>query len=209
MSSLARHSASTADLAPAGDSSQLEPGESDYCREVLQLPAGKTEAMAEEELVARANALGISTPQPLTDEKRNTSSAESSSTVITFHVRTFSSASNDSASTDLTTHSSILDGPSPPIRAPAGLRRRSKSMSFSQYDKYLANIDPNINQPKFVKEPSPDRMDASAQSLFSVSTKRSLFSIKRGIKSRIRWRKKSAPSANVTVWVLLDSIARC
>ena len=74
-------------------------------------------------------------------------------------------------------------------------------MSFSQYERYLQQIDPNINQPKFLKEPPPDSVDPSAQSIFSVSTRKSLFTIKRSIKTKVRWRRKSIAQIEVPMFV--------
>jgi len=194
MGSLACHSVSAVDLAQAGDALPPELAELAYCREVLQLAVDKSEAMAEGELLARATALGLPPSQVPAAEKRNTSSAESNSTVATSHVRTFSNASNGSASTVLTAHSSIFDSPIPHTTASAVIapRRRSKSLAFSHYDKYLQHIDPNINQPKFLKEPPPEPADTSGQSVFSVSTRKSYLSIKRGIKNSMRWRRKKS-----------------
>jgi hypothetical protein len=149
--------------------------------------------------------LGIQLPTPPTEDKRNTSSAESqASTVATYHARTFSSASNASSNTVLTSRSSIAAAPAgAALAAPAIVtRKRSKSLSFSQYEKYLSSIDPTLSQPKFLKEPPPEQRDVSGQSLFSVSTRKSLFSIKDGIK-RIRWKKKT--KSNIQIRVLVPS----
>jgi hypothetical protein len=200
MGSLASQSVAVAGMTSQGESLLPELNESEYLREVLRLGGDKSEKAVDDELVAKASALGISISRPSTSDKRNTSSAESASTVVTYHARTFSSASNGSASTALTSHSSVFHGPttnSPVVTTVS--RRRSKSLSFSHYEKYLTQIDPHINQPKFLKEPPPETIDTSGQSLFSVSTKRSFFSIKRGIKSRMRWRKKSSPAVDAPV----------
>lgn len=164
-----------------------------YFKEVLRLPVEKSEDHIEDELVARARQLGIS-PSPSShnaSDKRYTSSAESASTVPTYHARTFSTASNDSASTALTAHSSVFAAPSPEVTpAIANDKRRPRSLNFSQYDKYLSQIDRNLDQPKFRKS-SAIVADPSSRSLFSVSTKRSLASVKSTIKNRMRWRRKS------------------
>jgi hypothetical protein len=201
---------------PAADALPPELSDHDFLVEVLRLPADgkRTEADLDRELAERARELGISDPssRPSTStaddiSKRNTSSAESATTATTSHGRTFSSASDGSAaSTAITSQSSVVveaynaSAGNPTLAAaPTLSRRRSKSLSFSHYEKYLQQIDPNINQPKFLKEPPPDTIDTSAQSLFSVSTRRSYVSIKRGIKSRMRWRKKTAPSMEETM----------
>ncbi|KAJ4263946.1 hypothetical protein NW762_005984 [Fusarium torreyae] len=152
----------------------------DYFITVLQLPDGRTENQIEDDLVSKANALGISSA-PVAD-KRITSSVESASTV--YNARTFSMLSGGSTSTALTTHSSLFGPPTPDPALSSG--RQSKDLSFAQYDRYLSVIDPHHNHPKFVKHsPTPDN---TAQSIFSGKTKRSLFSVKSGF--RLRWKKK-------------------
>lgn len=173
------------------DMSQIpELGDAVYFSEVLKLPVEKSESHVEDELIARARALGLS-PAPLSRDKRYTSSAESASTAITYHGRTFSTASNGSASTDVTVHSSIFD---PAVSESASVehsdKRGQKSLNFSQYDKYLSVVDKNLDQPKFRKA-AVAAADPSSRSLFSVSTRRSLASVKSNIKSKIRWRRKS------------------
>jgi hypothetical protein len=100
----------------------------------------------------------------------------------------------------LTTHSSTRETFN--LEAPEKVvtRRRSKSLSFSQYEKYLTQLDPNLKQPKFLKE-SPPEPDA-APSLFSISTRRSFISIKQNFKSRVRWKKKATTFINCPMSVL-------
>ncbi|KAF5707520.1 hypothetical protein FGLOB1_6902 [Fusarium globosum] len=131
----------------------------DYFITVLQLPHGRTENQIEDDLVSKANALGISSA-PVTD-KRITSSVESASTV--YNARTFSMLSAGSTSTALTTHSSIF-GPSTPDLALSSARQ-SKDLSFSQYDRYLSVIDPHHNNVKAARDSQTP--DATAQSIFS------------------------------------------
>ncbi|KAF6834277.1 IBR domain-containing protein [Colletotrichum plurivorum] len=197
MASLAGQTSSTPDMAhcPPTALPSPEDDDSEYRDQVLRLSSQATEADVENDLVAKATALGISTAA-LSPEKRNTSSVESrASTVATQHVRTFSTASCDSASTTLTSHPSLnatpataaaVDPPPNPL-----VRKRSKSLTFSHYDKYLSQLDPNIHQPKIQKAPPPIPLDASTHSLFSVNSRRSYFSIKEGIR-KIRWRRRSA-----------------
>ncbi|KAF4997678.1 hypothetical protein FGRMN_3710 [Fusarium graminum] len=153
----------------------------DYFIAVLHLPNGRTENQIEDDLVSRANALGISSA-PVTD-KRITSSVESASTV--YNARTFSMLSGDSASTALTTHSSLFGSPTPDLALSSG--RQSKDFSFVQYDRYLSVIDPHHNHPKTTRESLPP--NKSTPSIFSGKTKRSLFSVKSSFK--LRWKKKS------------------
>jgi hypothetical protein len=164
----------------------------DYFVNVLHLLDGRTENQIEDDLVSKANALGISSA-PVTD-KRITSSVESASTA--YNARTFSMLSGGSTSTALTTHSSLF-GPPTPDPAPSSCRQ-SKDLSFSQYDRYLSVIDPHHNHPKTTRQsltpanPPP--------SIFSGKTKRSLFSVKSGFK--LRWKKKSPQPIQVVLCVV-------
>ncbi|KAF4433808.1 ariadne-2 [Fusarium acutatum] len=168
----------------------------DYFVTVLQLPHGRTENQIEDDLVSKANALGISSA-PVTD-KRITSSVESASTV--YNARTFSMLSAGSTSTALTTHSSIF-GPSTPDLALSSARQ-SKDLSFSQYDRYLSVIDPHHNHSKTTGDSQTP--DATAQSIFSGKTKRSLFSVRSGF--RLRWKKKASPQPLQVILCVLTRI---
>ncbi|OHF03436.1 IBR domain-containing protein [Colletotrichum orchidophilum] len=192
MGSLAGQTSSSPDIARLPPvMTTPEDGEAEYSAQVLRLSSQRSEAIVEEELLAKATALGISTSR-FSHDKRNTSSAESqTSTIATQHVRTFSTASRGSASTTLTSHPSLNAVPIAADVPPQSLaRKRSKSLSFSQYDKYLSQIDPNMHQPKIQKTPPPIPHDTSAHSLFSVTSRRSYFSIKEGMR-KIRWKRKS------------------
>ncbi|RGP62663.1 hypothetical protein FLONG3_10156 [Fusarium longipes] len=161
----------------------------DYFINVLHLLDGRTENQIEDDLVSKANALGISSA-PVTD-KRITSSVESASTA--YNARTFSMLSGGSTSTALTTHSSLFGPPTPDPAPSSG--RQSKDLSFGQYDRYLSVIDPHHNHPKTIRQsltpanPPP--------SIFSGKTKRSLFSVKSGF--RLRWKKKSPQPIQVVL----------
>lgn len=198
MGSLVLQTSSIPDMAPlSAVLSSPEDDEAEYLAQVLRLSTQMSEADVEEKLMAKATELGISTSR-LSAQKRNTSSAESqASTTATQHVRTFSTASRDSASTTLTSHPSlnaISTAAAAADSSPNALvRKRSKSLSFSQYDKYLSQIGPNIHQPRIQKTPPPGTLETSAHSLFSVSTRRSYFSIKEGIR-KIRWARRSVPT---------------
>ncbi|KAF9776201.1 hypothetical protein IL306_005649 [Fusarium sp. DS 682] len=154
----------------------------DYFITVLQLPDGRTENQIEDDLVSKANALGISSA-PVAD-KRITSSVESASTV--YNARTFSMLSGGSTSTALTTHSSLFGPSTPDLALSSG--RQSKDLSFSHYDRYLSVIDPHYNHSKATRESQAP--DAATQSIFSGKTKRSLFSVRSGF--RLRWKKKAS-----------------
>ncbi|KAK0387918.1 hypothetical protein NLU13_4163 [Sarocladium strictum] len=163
-----------------------------YLREVLCLQPEQTEAEIDNELHSKANALGIVIPQShAPSDKRYTSSAQSASTAVTYHGRTFSTGSHGSASTAFTDLSFAVAPPSPGVKSADGTpKKRTKVPSFSQYDKYLSTLSPNLDQPKIRKLSKP--LDASSQSLFSVRTGKSFFSLKSyGLRTKMRWRRQS------------------
>lgn len=164
----------------------------DYFINVLHLTNGRTENQIEDDLVSKANALGISSA-PVAD-KRITSSVESASTV--YNARTFSMLSGGSTSTALTTHSSLFGPPTPDPALSHG--RQSKDLNFTQYDRYLAVIDPHHNHPKTTREPLPP--NNATPSIFSGKTKRSLFSVRSTFK--LRWKKKPPQPFQVILYVL-------
>lgn len=164
-----------------------ELSDDEYFLSVLQLP--DRAAKVDDELLAKASSLGISTS--VTD-KRNTTSIESTSTVATYHARTFSILSNGSVSTALTNHSSLY-GKQTPESAPSPRtpKRDSKDLSFTHYDRYLKQTDPQFDQQKFLRQsPTPGQVDPVAHSVLSAKSRRSFFSIKSGFKDRLRWRRK-------------------
>lgn len=189
MVSLAAPKASPAGMPDAPDLRELS--DAAYQNEVLRLPLEKSESHVEAELVARARQLGVSTAHYAAADKRHTSSAESASTAPTYHGRTFSTASEASTSTAPTVDSSLFAPPSPgPLPADPADKRRPRDLSFAPYDKYLAQVGKNLNQPRFRKS-SIATVDPSSRSIFSVSTKRSLASVRSGFKNRLRWRRRS------------------
>lgn len=163
-----------------------------YATEVLRLGFDRTEQQHDDELDAKANALGVAVPRQLTSDKRYTSSAQSASTACTNHTRTFSAGSNTTTSTAATDFSSLFAPPSPELKATDATpsqRSRPKSLNFTHYERYIARIGPNLDQPKNKKAPSP--LDASSKSLFSVKTGRTLSNIKSGFRSKMRLRRRS------------------
>ncbi|KAI0476137.1 hypothetical protein GGR56DRAFT_641359 [Xylariaceae sp. FL0804] len=178
------------DLPRPPDGSLPELRDVDYLAEVLQLSVEKTEAYFNT-LVMKAADLGISTSRPPTAvsaaDKRDTPGADSHATSDASHIRTASTGSEDSTATALTVHSS-RDCHDVAAKVLAG--RRSRKLSFTQYEHYLSQVDPNLNQPKFISLATAD--SESNASLFSVGTRRSYISIKRGL-TKMRRRRKTLP----------------
>ncbi|KAK6952153.1 hypothetical protein Daesc_006685 [Daldinia eschscholtzii] len=190
----------SSDLADSPNNTLPELIEADYLNQVLQLSPEKTEAYLSE-LIMKAAAFGITISSPSSSisisNKRNPSGAKSSVTIDTNHARTVSTGSEGSASTTLTSHSSTNGYPETTGRSIA--RKRSRGLTFAQYDNYLAQAEPNLNQPKFIS-PSPTDTE-STQSIFSVSTNRSYLSFRRGLSKLRRRRKTPSSLGNIVMFV--------
>jgi hypothetical protein len=164
-----------------------------YCREVLQLE-DITEDEVDGGLAEEAAVFGIDLQQEVVDQPNGKPSlCESDETVVSGHVRSGSTGSQASASTGMTSTSS---NDLPGYGASTITRRRSRrrSLSFSEYDKYMAQIEKQQKSSgqAIVQSTPPER----AASLFSVSSRRSYKSIKLGIKNglknRLRLVRRSA-----------------
>ncbi|PFH62757.1 hypothetical protein XA68_11980 [Ophiocordyceps unilateralis] len=166
-----------------GPSPQL--GDAPYRATVLRLPADRSEDQLDLELLAKAHGLGIraSLPSVSHHRPRAASVALSDSSASTSQDQLFSAASDASASTYLTPHSSIIGPPSLDVPDSS---RQSKSWSFSSYERFLAQHATARESSKSARPPAP--ADSSAQSIFSVSTKKGGFS---GIKNRMMLRRKT------------------
>ncbi len=115
----------------------------------------------------------------------------SANSATTGHARNSSTDSNASTSTAPTTPSSTHESPPADMAGLAVIRRKSKTLSFTQYDKYLTLVDRNLKQPKFAHQPPPE--PDVAPSIFSVSTRKSYRSIKRSLGGKVPWKKKKPP----------------
>ncbi|KAI0007029.1 hypothetical protein F4779DRAFT_629422 [Xylariaceae sp. FL0662B] len=189
MAASGRRSVVLFDLPDGPDGTSHHLGDVDYLSQVLQLSPEKTEAYLNE-LVMKATKLGIALSRPSTavsaNDKRNVSGTESSITIETSHARTVSTGSEGSASTNPTSNSSSDENQE--ITGRIITRRRSRALTFSQYNNYLAQVNPSLIKPKFLPASPPE--PESASSIFSVSTRNSYMSIKRGL-SRLRRRRKN------------------
>jgi hypothetical protein len=173
-----------------------ELAEADFIHQVLQVTTDNSVAVLDE-LLIKAASLGIAASRPstaLSADKHHLASpsgADSSITLDTNHARSASTGSHTSTSTTLTSAPSHDDVPEPAGSVPT--RKRSRNLTFSQYDKYLAQVSPNLDQPKFLSLPPPaaDRHQSSP-SLFSVSTRKSYLGIRNGL-TKLRRKKKTDP----------------
>ncbi|KAK2608666.1 hypothetical protein QQS21_002777 [Conoideocrella luteorostrata] len=171
-----------------------ELGDAQYCTEVMHLPVDKTELQHDRELLRKAHGLGIMATLPtVLEANRITSSAMSDSTESTSRDQTFSTVSDGSTIAYLTPHSSIYGVPSPNLSSiDNSIQQKSlgRSLNFSSYEKYLAQVDIVHEEPRFTK--SAVQNASSGQSIFSVSTRKSLSGVTSGFRSRMKLRKRPA-----------------
>ncbi|KAI1876176.1 uncharacterized protein JN550_001672 [Neoarthrinium moseri] len=171
-----------------------ELAESSFFTEVLQISPGDASAILDS-LMARAASLGIAASRPSTalstaGQPNTSSTADPSVTLETSHARTASTGSKASVSTTLT--SAFSDDGIPEPAANTVTRKRSRNLTFSYYDKYLAQVNPHLHQSKFISFPPTERHN-STPSLFSVSSRKSyLAGLRHGL-FKISRRRKSSP----------------
>ncbi|KAK0628591.1 hypothetical protein B0T17DRAFT_606177 [Bombardia bombarda] len=175
-----------------------EVNETDYIRHVLGHATGNTEQDVEQELSVKANALGIDLPLQSRPSTATTAAAKkaaahlsgapssSSGTTVSHHGRTASTSSNGTTNTTLTSQTSRHSSTVIPATLTESARRRSKSLSFSQYEKYLSKVDPALKQPKFFNSLTlkHDRSTGGGG-----GTRRSVGDLKRSITGRLRRRR--------------------
>lgn len=182
-----------------------ELSDQEYARVVLKEPPGRTEDDVERELLEATQAMGIdvfppTTTRPCTPVQLAAIGRTDSAEIATSpgHVRMRSCESNDSASTDHAEHSSN-NSPSAMIEtSPSStVRTRAKTLSFSHYDKYLSQVDPNLSQPRFLPQsPNGAGVETTTSGTLGESTRRGVRGIKRGLTQRLKWKRRSAHDAN-------------
>ncbi|KAK4240120.1 hypothetical protein C8A03DRAFT_42324 [Achaetomium macrosporum] len=175
-----------------GHSGPLELADADYVSQVLNRSDGATEGDIDQELMAKAAALGIELPvsrRNSTHEPRSPTS-DSGDTLDLRRTRTVSMGldkttdmgrawqTSDNVTAFLTTPSETPD------------KRKSRSLSFSQYDKYMRQIDPALDQPKFLK-PNREKARWSAGSMTKPGSRIRVKSFTRGLAKRLRKRRPS------------------
>lgn len=189
---------SLADMQTPMGVASAEYNDCDYVREVLQLDAGKTEALLDESLVVEAADLGITISRPPTStshHENHVSMSDSATTVVSHHMRTTSSSSRESTSTGMTSGSADEQLQNSTLPLP---RRRSsarRNLSFAEYEKYLAQQD--AQDPNKQSFPPPIPVDP-APSLFSVSTRKSYNSIKTSFTRRLSLRRNKSSREDIT-----------
>ncbi|KAK0729911.1 hypothetical protein B0H67DRAFT_638475 [Lasiosphaeris hirsuta] len=184
-------------LADQADAPSRPPELSDleYFRDVFGHSSSITEADLEQVLAAKASALGVELPVPRCSitEDPNTSAGESADTLVSHHGRTASTSSNGTTNTCLTSqtsHNSTVIPAALTESANVLARKRSKSLTFSQYEKYLSQLDPTLSQPKFLG--SFARSERPFNTMMA-SRRGVVKDLKRSITSKLR-RRRHAPA---------------
>jgi len=189
------------------DNALLEARDAEYLSEVLQLTAHALETYLEG-LLAKAERFGVTLAQlssaNVMSENRNTSGAESNITLGTSHVRSVSSGSQGSEST-VPTSSSSKNGHN--IADKILKRAWTRGLSFAHYDRYLSEVEQNLDQPKFLVSPATEA-DATP-GVFGMGTNKSYRSIRSSIlKLRGKsWSKTARCSESTTMWVNTSCLA--
>lgn len=166
--------------------------DSKYHNEVLHLPSGVTESQLDEDLITKAHSLGIAAYA--LERQHSPGSAASSAWSSSFHE-----TASGSASRALTPNSSVCGSLSP---VPTS-GKEAKESPFAVYDAYLASLEAD-SRTKFRQGSLPALGTSSAQSVFSVSTKKS-FSSLNTTKSRKWWQKKPIHGMDPSTYVLLKT----
>ncbi|KAL2180952.1 uncharacterized protein P884DRAFT_191296 [Thermothelomyces heterothallicus CBS 202.75] len=202
-------------VAGAGRKLQLpELADADYVREVLARSDGATEADIEHELLSKAAALRIELPASAFPDAQERShepqapgaqrqngaaptgsdggSADCSATPQTSDrgaagPGTPAAAAAAAAATTTTTTTTTTTSPTTMTRETTSTRRRSRSLSFSQYERYISQVDPALEQSKFQKSEPAGGIAAKP------SGKKGVRGITRSITARLRRRKKPSP----------------
>lgn len=204
--------------------------EAKYRIEVLRLTDGQTEDEYDAELAALAAELGISFPeqapspvpgsdttptesaqqqQPPPGAECDADAAGAGSTVGPGS----STLPEQSPGTDRGQHRSdrtslpqliTRDDVTSPPSAP---RRRPRVASFSIYDRYIAQLDPALSQPKFLEQqPPPQQQQAhpdSSPGIFGAGARKSYRNLTDGLKTKILFRRRSS-LAHAPTYVMLS-----
>ncbi|KAI9819293.1 MAG: hypothetical protein M1827_007450 [Pycnora praestabilis] len=175
-----------------------------YRSEVLQLDSGQTESAVDDQLLREARALGIAKSHSHTSTPIATS--ESAVTLPTLPIRSGSITSQATESTGLTSRSSHeLRHPSQPVAPASPSRRRTfnaKSLVVTEYEKFLANAQAQDRSTsargrKPPPVPSIPRSN-STPSIISATSRRSSYSVKRGLSRFTKLSKSKKIHAGLT-----------
>ncbi|KAG6010117.1 hypothetical protein E4U21_000151 [Claviceps maximensis] len=179
-----------------------------FYTDVMQLGVDETEVQHDRELLSKAHGLGIVATLPTISQTHRlaSSSAMSDSTESTSREQAFSTVSDGSTMTYSTPHSSIYGAPITTILSCDNNNNnttnvninndahkfRRKSINFSPYDKYLLQVHLVSGESSSPSRHSFSTIGSSGQSIFGVSTRKSVSGVRSGFRDRLRLRKKSA-----------------
>lgn len=189
VSSMARHSLRLA--RPVDNHARLpELADADYIREVLAGPDGVTEADLEHELVSRAVALGIewSISGRSNTHEQGTPAGGYLDELASQQARAVSAGSDGTADVGVTCPASDHETAAPPTPTDVSARRRSRSLSFSQYERYISQVDPALDQPKFLG-PAHGKSEGTAGNGAKPGTKWGVKDFTRSIAARLKRRR--------------------
>ncbi|KAL0475201.1 hypothetical protein QR685DRAFT_432313 [Neurospora intermedia] len=183
--------------------------ESEYLREVFGITtedATATEAEIEESLTAKASSLGIDVSN-LTDSLGNPTALNATSarsSTLAAHQRSNTIRSNDSTTGTETATGTDNDMASNSSAAmPATLtqstsRKRSNTVNFSQYEKYLTQLKPALHQPKFSNPAAPTRRPS--HNIFGFGHFKGVRELRRGLTGRLK-RRKTYPALSIVICI--------
>ncbi|KAH6855024.1 hypothetical protein B0I37DRAFT_305567 [Chaetomium sp. MPI-CAGE-AT-0009] len=169
--------------------------DAEYVREVLNRSDGATESDIEQELVLRAAALRIELPT-----SRRPSAQEHGIAAGRFieaapqhRSRAGSAGSGETTGTVMTSRTTDQAPATPVTLAEARMRKRSSTLSFSQYEKYISQVDPALVQPKFPRPTRAENSEWKGGILVKSGRKGGVRGFTRSIAARLK-RRKPSPS---------------
>ncbi|KAK3395481.1 hypothetical protein B0T20DRAFT_36071 [Sordaria brevicollis] len=204
MARLTSLSLSPADLVGAvANSSPPELDESEYLHEVFGIStenAITTEAEIEKSLTEKASSLGIDVSN-ITDKLGNptATSARSSTLVSAQPCSTDSTTGTETAPGTDHEFASNSSAAMPATLTQSTSRKRSNTVNFSQYDKYLTQLEPALHQPKFSNPAAPTRRPSHNIFGFGGHFK-GVRELRRGLTGRLK-RRKTHPALPVVTCI--------
>ncbi|SPQ19527.1 29167a57-e23a-40dd-9b98-6c3be238cb5a [Thermothielavioides terrestris] len=159
-----------------------------YVSEVFGWPDGTTEADIEEELMAKAAKLGITLPEHAKRSNAHDRTASAADSPI--RAGSPGSPGSDGIADAAAMTSQTSDHATPthePSSEPTG-RRRSRSLNFSQYDKYISQLNAALGQAKF-PQPHDGYTGVSAGAANRPGPRKGVKGFTRSLASRLRGRQ--------------------
>ncbi|KAK3954341.1 hypothetical protein QBC32DRAFT_90497 [Pseudoneurospora amorphoporcata] len=193
-------SLSPADLVGAIANSPPELDESEYLHEVFGITTN--EAEIEKSLTTKASSLGIDVSN-LTDKLGNPNALNATSarrsTLVAAHLCSVDSTTGTETATgtdnDMASNSSAA---MPATLTQSTSRKRSNTVNFSQYEKYLTQLEPALHQPKFSNPAAPTRRPS--HNIFGFGHFKGVRELRRGLTGRLK-RRKTHPALSVVTCI--------